>query len=299
VGWIPREMIDRRLAIMSLIIVLGCNDPLPPSSPRLPQIPNETVSSYDAGAAGEIHGQVTWQGPIPSAPPFETHPIPLAGEILGKKQVRPNPNLPVIDPSTRGVRNAVVYLRDVSPGNRKPWDHTPVRVEMRDCQLHVVQGGTDSSVGFVRRGDRVHVVSVDKYFHLLHAEGAAFWNFAFPDPDSPLSLKLEKKGLVEVSSGAGYFWMRAYLFVDDHPYYARIDQHGRFLLSGVPPGRYEIVCWMPNWQKARHERDPETGMISRVYFEDPMETVQAVVVGKKEQAQVHFVISAASAGRGP
>jgi hypothetical protein len=223
---------------------------------------------------------------------FETQPVPLAGDILGKKQIRPNPNLPIVDNFTKGVGNAVVFLRDISPSNSKPWDHPPVSVEMRGCQFHVLQGPADSSVGFLRRGEQVRMVSADKHFHSLHAEGAAFWNFAFPDPGLPLSRHLEKTGIVELSSGAGYFWMRAYLFVDDHPYYTRTDKQGRFALSQVPPGRYEIVCWLPNWRKARHERDPESGMISRVYFQEPLETVQTVFVGKGEQASVHFLVLA-------
>jgi hypothetical protein len=165
---------------------------------------------------------------------------------------------------------------------------------MRDCQFHVIQGLDESAIGFVRRGEPVQMVSADSHFHMLHADGAVFWNFAFPDPGMPLSREVEKKGIVELSSGAGYFWMRAYLFIDDHPYYARTDKEGRFTLSQVPPGRYEVVCWLPNWREARHERDPETGMISRLYFEEPITAIQTVVIGNNERARIHFTLSALS-----
>jgi hypothetical protein len=215
----------------------------------------------------------------------------MAGEILGTKQVRPNPNVPAVDPATAGIANAVICLRDIALEKSKPWDLPPVCLEMRDCQFHVIQGQCDSTVGFVRRGQNLEMVSKDRYFHSLHADGASFWNFAFPDPGRPLTRALENKGLVEFSSGAGYFWMRTYLFVDDHPYYTRTDRQGRFELTQVPPGRYELVCWLPNWRKARHERDPETGMISRWYFARPLESVKTVAVGKNEQAQVEFTLA--------
>jgi hypothetical protein len=85
--------------------------------------------------------------------------------------------------------------------------------------------------------------------------------------------------------------MRAFLFVDDHPYYARTDREGRFELTQVPPGCYEVACWLPNWREARHERDPETGMISRWYFEPPLESGKTVVVGKNEPAEVGFTLA--------
>ena len=110
----------------------------------------------------------------------------------------------------------------------------------------------------------------------------------FPDPDRPLTRSLNEKGVVELTSAAGYYWMRAYLFVDDHPYYARTDKEGRFSLEQVPPGKYELVCWMPNWLEARHERDPESGVITRLFFQPPVALVQKVELGKQESKEIRF-----------
>src|SRR5581483_4426080 len=130
--------------------------------------------------------------------------------------------------------------------------------------------------GFVRRGDPVTMVSRDKAFHALHADGAAFFTLTFPDPDQALERGFHERGVVELTSAAGYYWMRAYLFVDDHPYYALTERDGKFTLSGVAPGRYEIVGWLPNWNKARHERDPELTIITRWYFDPPLQRRQII-----------------------
>ena len=290
-AWKPKLAWGGNAILFVSIAIFGCNDPV--SNPPSTSAPSSErlASDFDPRTMGLIRGRVTWGGPIPTAAPFELEPVPMAGEILGTKQVRPNPNVPVIDAATGGIGNAVIYIRNIASEKSKAWDFPPVRLEMRDCQLHVMQGDTDSDVGFVRLGNRVEMLSRDKYFHSLHADGASFWNFAFPDPGRPLSRTAEKKGLVEFSSAAGYFWMRAFLFVDDHPYYARTDREGRFELTQVPPGCYEVVCWLPNWREARHERDPETGMISRWYFEPPLESVKTVVVGKNEPAEVGFSLA--------
>ena len=87
--------------------------------------------------------------------------------------------------------------------------------------------------------------------------------------------------------------MRTYLFVDEHPYYARTDGEGRFLLAQVPPGEYEVICWMPSWIKARHDRDPETGVILRLFFKPPVDSIQKVRLGAGEIGEVKFAVSAA------
>src|SRR5439155_17818855 len=118
----------------------------------------EAGANFDSASAGTIRGRVVWDGQVPVLAPFEVLPNPLGGELLQKKQLRPNPNAPMVEPRTKGVANAVISLRGIDPTCGKPWDHPPVRVQQRDGQFHVLQGDTDLHVGFVRRGDDIEMV---------------------------------------------------------------------------------------------------------------------------------------------
>ncbi|HJT77392.1 MAG TPA: hypothetical protein VJ739_09350, partial [Gemmataceae bacterium] len=158
--------------------------------------------------------------------------------------------------------------------------------------FHIYQGDAEVHVGFVHRGDTIPLASAGPEFHVLHASGAAYFSLPFPDTDRPYERRLAERGLVELTSEAGYFWMHAYLFVDDHPYYARTDARGRFELPRVPPGSYQIVCWLPSWREAGHDRDPETSGIIRVRFRPSVERTQAVSVGRGETRDVSFAVSA-------
>jgi hypothetical protein len=288
----------RRLYCLILPMALaavGCfGDPQPLPAPeddaRDQFTPEPPASRFDPAKAGTVRGRVGWRGPVPDVPPFQTVRLtPPAGFVW---EPRPNPNAPEIDPATGALRGAVVFLRGVDPAEARPWDLPPVCVGQRDFGLQVVQGDAPQRVGFVRRGQAVGLVSRDPAFHALRARGAAFFTLAFPDPDQPLSRTLDKAGLVELSSAAGYFWMRAYLFVDDHSYYTLTDAAGRFVLPQVPPGRYELVAWHPSWRLTWHERDPESGLVVRQFFGPPITATRTVEVRAGEASEVAFTLAA-------
>jgi hypothetical protein len=280
--------------VLLVLITSGCEDrrPNPPEDPADAPVP--LAMDFDATTAGTIRGQVTWDGAIPAPPALEVWSLMVTEAGTREKHCDPNPNAPVVDPATRGVGHVVVFLRGVDPNRSKPWNHPPVRIEQRRRQFHVLQGALDSRVGFVRRGDSIRMVSREPVFHSLHASGAAFFTLAFPDPDDPCARRLTTNGVVELTSAAGHYPMRGYLFVDEHPYYTRTDAQGRFVLEQVPPGRYEVVCWMANWIEARHERDPETNIVTRLFFRPPLEHIQTVTVPAGEPGtlpELHFRFS--------
>jgi hypothetical protein len=254
---------------------------------------SDTGCQFDPDSAATLSGRVRWAGELPSVPALIQHPNLMAPADDREPKTWPNPNAPVIDAKSRGVKGAVVFLRGVDPRRAGPWNLPPVRVVQEGQQFHVRQGESDSPVGFVHRGDAIEMVSADSVFHSLHAGGSAFFTLAFPDAGRPRTRRLTERGIVELTSAAGYFWMRGYLFVDDHPYYVRTDAEGRFRLTDVPPGRYEAVCWLPDWREERHERDPETSLVFRLFFRPPLEVVRPVEMSPRGSATLEFELSAA------
>jgi hypothetical protein len=276
------------IALFMLYACAGCGGAVPSEAPT--SIKPALQSHFDPENAGSVQGSVSWRGDPPLVPQIEGWLNPAVENGPRQKQVRPNPNAPQIDPETHGLQNAIVFLEGVSAETGRPWDLPRVRVVQRDFEFHVLQGGVDSQVGFVRRGDPIEMLSADHAFHALQADGAVFFCLMFPDPNAPLTRKLERAGLVELASAAGYTWMRAYLFVEESPYYCRVDNRGHFQLTGVPAGDYELACWVPNWIEDRHERDPETALIIRQFFLPPVKKTLHVSIppGRTIEASCEF-----------
>lgn len=275
--------------LFTLATVAGCKDAVPSQQESPPSAPEASVA-FDPDRAGTIEGQVRWSGELPVVEPCRAW-VQISMDGRGERVVRENPNAPAIDPKGRGVAGAVIFLHGVDPKQARPWDHPPVRVEQRDYRLHVCQGDAEAHSGFVRRGDTIEMVSRQPIYHSLRAGGAAFFTLTFPDPDQPLTRRLDRRGVVELSSAAGYWWMRGYLFVDDHPYYARTDAEGRFVLKQVPPGRYEVVCWLPSWHKGLQERNQDTARVWRLHFRPPVVQAQTVELAPATTGSAGFTIS--------
>lgn len=235
--------------------------------------PTPTSVHFDPARCGTVTGRVTWAGELPATPTFLYGVPDAAGNFTTRTLT--GPNQPRIDTDSRAVSGAVVFLRGVDPALARPWDHAPVRVELAELAIRVRQGDDEPRrVGFVRRGDSVEVVSCDPAYHVLRARGAAFFSLALPDREQVRSRTFGEPGRVELSSGAGYYWASADLFVSDHAYWAVTDAAGRFALPQVPAGRVEVVAWHPGWLPARQDRDPETGLVTRMTYAPAVERVR-------------------------
>ena len=278
----PRPLLCSLLGLV-IAAAAGCGSEPPagaaPAEPTTPAPGNPTA--FAPAACGTLTGLVTWVGPVPDVAPA-AHIIPRTNGTGYDTRLIVPANAPRIDRFTRGLAGAVVFLREVETARARPWDLPPVSVEFRDSQIAVIQSDRTGRTGFVRRGNdkknEVTMQSTEPVFHVLRGRGAAFFALPFPEPDMPLARTFDACGRVELSSAAGFYWQSAELFVCDHPYYALTDADGRFHFTQVPAGQYDLVAWHPNWVVARTERNPESGLPSRLHYAPPLGSSRPVGV---------------------
>ncbi len=262
---------------VGLLGVLGCTPPIAPTKPSQPTA-IELGANHDPETSGTISGHIRWQGPVPELKPQ----IGVVPDGVAYRWIAvTNPFAPLVDPASHGIANALVYLKKVDPARSKPWDRPPLRVEHRDFRIQLQQGEMPQSVAVVRTGADVQMVSHDPELHTLRARGAAFFSLEFPESNKSLTRSFDRSGIVELTSGAGYYWLAADVLVTEHPYAAITQSDGRFELKAVPSGEYEIVCRVRNWQVTSVETDPETGLFFRQKYAAPLELTTSIVVPAK------------------
>jgi hypothetical protein len=284
--------VQGRTAIVTLLLLLvaGCEEaPLPDSPAVKPSA--ELATRFDPAATGTITGRLTWSGPIPEVPLFHSSPDPLQPPPREPLRTWKNPFAPLVHPRSRGVEEAVVFLRGVDVQRARPWDHPSARVEFAGQQMQIRQGEKLSRHGFVRRGCELEVVSEEAILHNLRGRGAAFFSLPLVDQHRVQTRLLRDSGIVALSEGVGRFWMRAFVFVDDHPYFTRTDAQGSFRLDQVPEGEYELAVFLPSWHVTAMERDPGWSQVSAVTFQPPLLLVRKVQVSRKQAVRADIEVS--------
>ena len=46
-------------------------------------------------------------------------------------------------------------------------------------------------------------------------------------------------------------WMKSWVLVQDHPYFAVTDDKGNFKINNIPPGTYEVIAWQEKFKMSR------------------------------------------------
>ncbi len=289
-------MRSRLLLLLFAVLATGCGSESTATDQSDATQPPALGTAFDPNNVGTITGRVQWQGVIPNPPGFLfcTPQADGRGFIYNEAE---NPNRPHVEPKTRAVAGAVVFLRGIDSAKARPWDLPPVRVEMGTGRITVAQGERKGRIGFVRRGDAITALSTDAgdqshppIYHILRGRGDAFFSLTLPDAQSAVSRTLTHTGRVELSSATGLYWARADLFVADQPYFTVTDTNGRFTLENVPAGDVEIVVWLPGWEIGRQERDPDSTAITRMSYSPPIERVKPVTMQAKQTAEAVFSV---------
>ena len=233
---------------------------------------------------GSVRGTVKWSGEAPKA---TIVPINKDAQICDpeSRKVRDLERL-VIGPNG-GVANTIVFLKNISSG--KDFDLGPQLrfLDQKNCRY-------EPHILLVPAGEVLKMKSSDATLHTVHMDGAASYNLPFPFPNQVISRKMTTPGLVNLKCNGGHTWMNAEMMVVPHPYYAVTNETGRFELTDVPAGTYEIVAWHEGWKVARREGSFDVlteRRVERPVFAAPRTWEKTVTVQAGSEASVNFVIS--------
>ena len=178
--------------------------------------------------AATLRGVVTFNGPVEQ----KKLPVTIDQYVCGKEKQAED----LVVDGKRGVRNAVVWLQTPPPGASP--ETTPAKVEMdqKGCVFvpHVV---------LVPAGGTVDFLNSDRLLHNLHSASRDNPSFNRTQPKGRvIPITFAKPEIIRVNCDL-HSWMRAWVVVADHPFYALTNEAGEFELPTLPPGRYTLQIW--------------------------------------------------------
>jgi hypothetical protein len=233
---------------------------------------------------GTITGMVKWSGPLPRIPTFTIDKDP---EICDPESHKTRDLERLIVGTQGGIANTVVFLRKISHGKAMDLPEPRRFLDQKHCRY-------EPHILLVPQSAVLRMKSSDATLHTVHMDGAASFNLPFPFVDQTVTRNMNNLGLVNLRCNGGHAWMNAEILVVSHPYYTVTDESGRFRLTDVPPGEYEIVAWHEGWKVLRREAVYDVltqRRIERPVFSEPKTWEKNVTVSANEKVAVNFLLS--------
>ena len=232
---------------------------------------------------GKIRGTVKWEGSLPHLLPFEINKDQQVCDPLGQKHRDMERLLVSAD---GGVANTVVYLKNVTAGKAMDLPLERRFLNQKTCRY-------EPHILLVPEQATLTVRSSDPLLHTVHMSGSADYNLPFTTAGQEVSRPMTRDGVVDLRCNAGHVWMNGEVIVATNPYYAITDAEGKFELSNVPPGQYEIVAWHEGWRVVGESSlyDVMTQVkVKRPVFSDSVVWSKQVTVSPSGTAEVHFTL---------
>jgi plastocyanin len=224
-----------RIFISAIVILAGCSRPTTNNPPA--ESKKEPAPSYykvDPNTAGVLKGVVRFTGKKTASKAIDMSSDPACTESHSGKvwdeSVVVNPN--------GTLANVFVYIKGGLEGKQFEVPATPVVFDQRGCWFRPRVFG-------IQTGQKLEITNSDPVTHNVHpmAQLNREWNHSQGAGEAPLSRQfLRPEVMIPVKCNI-HRWMRAFIGVVNHPYFAVTGADGTFEIRNVPPGDYVIEAW--------------------------------------------------------
>jgi Carboxypeptidase regulatory-like domain len=274
-----RKFVTLMLAAALLMFVLGCGKGHETATKedegqddQKPQTTSAASTQNPAGApaaapvvadAATITGVVKLAGTAPKAATIPMGADPYCSSQHPNGQGGQDEEV-VVSPAGE-LANVLVYIKNPPPG-KYPTPSTPATLDQKGCRYY-------PHVQALQVDQPLQIKNDDQTLHNVHAMPAVNSQFNEGQPVQGM-VSTKKFDKVEMQPFRVkcdvHGWMKSWMAVMPHPFYAVSQMNGTFTIPNLPPGTYTLVSW--------HEKY------------GPQE--QQITVGPKESKQVSITYKA-------
>ena len=133
-------------------------------------------------------------------------------------------------------KNVIVWLKDIKYDGEL--SNKPATIDQIGCRYtpHVNAVTVGQKVLITNSDATLHNVNskskINDTFNSAQPAGVPAIKKEFTKPEEPFYIKCDV-----------HPWMKAWMMVSDHPYFAVTDENGYYKIDNVPAGNYEIIFW--------------------------------------------------------
>lgn len=218
----------KRLSAALLLFLTACANNQQPKSQVESALP---LAQVDAATAGTVSGRVLFEGPAPVMPVIDFSSNPQCE----RQHKTPQKAETVVVNSNKTLRNVFIWIRDGLPRARWTPPAEPAKLDQLGCvyEPHVLG---------IMEGQQLEILNDDPVNHNVHAESQV--NPAWNESQAPRAehkyKRFDSEEILFPVTCSVHPWMRSYIGVSPHPYFAITGDDGSFTLKNVPPGTYTI-----------------------------------------------------------
>ena len=188
--------------------------------------------------AGTLKGTVSYAGSNKTPKSLKMDSDPVCGNSHATTPLKED----FILDDNNNFKNVLVWLKALDEENLRlgyaGGSEIPVQIDQKGCVYspHVFGVMTNQKV-LIKNSDKtlhnVHSMpNENSSFNSAQPAGVADIEQSFSVAEDPFYIKCDV-----------HPWMKAWVLVSDHPYFAVTDNNGNYEMNDIPPGTYEVIFW--------------------------------------------------------